>query len=106
MMIASRLLHLQQHGRDVEIPVTVFAPEADANAWRCRYEIGWPGDTRRSDAVGGDSVQALVHALQKIGAEIYTSDFHKSGSLCWDSSGKNGQRQGYGFPVIVPRQPP
>lgn len=29
-----------------------------------------------------------------IGAEIYSSDYHKSGDLFWETPGK-----GYGFPV-------
>lgn len=99
MIIAQRSLHLQQGKRDIEIPVRIFAPEADGSAWSCKYEIDWPGDKRRSSAVGFDSMQALTLALQKIGAEIYTSDFHKSGLLNWDNSKKSNSRKGYGFPV-------
>lgn len=99
MIIASRSLHFRQDGRDIAIPVNVFAPQIDGNAWSCQYEIGWPGETRRSEAVGIDSVQALVLALQKIGTEIYTSDFHKSGTLDWDSAATNAAWRGYGFPV-------
>lgn len=45
-------------------------------------------------------MQALTLALQKIGTEIYTSDFHKSGLLSWDDSKKSNSRTGYGFPVM------
>ena len=33
--------------------------------------------------------------MQMIGAEIYTSKYHKAGELCWETPGK-----GYGFPVV------
>ena len=45
-------------------------------------------------ASGLDSTQAIVIALQMIGAEIYTSNYHKSGKLFWETPGK-----GYGFPI-------
>lgn len=99
MIIANRSLHLQDGKSDVEIPVRVFVPEPDGNAWSCKYEIDWPNYTRHSKIVGFDSMQALTLALQAIGTEIYTSDFHKSGSLSWDDSGKSDSRKGYGFPV-------
>lgn len=99
MSIANRILYLQQGQHDVEVPVRIFAPEADGNAWRCRYEIDWPGETHRSAVVGFDSMQALTLALQIIGTELYTSDFHESGLLSWDSPRKSNSRKGYGFPV-------
>ncbi len=43
-----------------------------------------------------NSVQALFIALQMIGSEIYTSEYHKSGRLFVDKPG-----EGYGFPVPV-----
>jgi len=46
--------------------------------------------------IGGfDSMQALVLALQTIGAEIYSSNYHKVGNLFFDKP-----RSGYGFPVV------
>jgi hypothetical protein len=99
MIIADRLLHFREGEKNVKVPVRIFA-EVDGTAWSCRYEIDWPGNTRRSRAVGFDSMQAITLALQAIGAEIYTSDFHKSGSLSWDNSGKSNARKGYGFPVM------
>jgi hypothetical protein len=43
---------------------------------------------------GVDSVQSLLLAFQMIGADLYTSSYHKSGRLMFDEPG-----QGYGFPV-------
>ena len=62
--------------------------------WQCEYEIGWPDNTRRSKADGVDSVQSLLLALKKIGADICTSEAHKSGKLIWEKRG-----DGYGFPL-------
>jgi hypothetical protein len=60
----------------------------------CRFEIAWPDGTLAQWAGGVDAVQALVHALQIIGALLYTSDAHKRGVLYLDEPGR-----GYGFPV-------
>lgn len=90
----TRVLKLHHDGRLLDVPVRVFWPVRDAGGWSCRWAIEWPDRTRTNDAHGTDAVQALVHALQMIGAELYASDAHKAGKLTWD----NG-RQGYGFPV-------
>jgi len=39
-------------------------------------------------------VQAVLLTMQKIGTEIYMSEYHKSGRLLWTAPGR-----GYGFPV-------
>jgi len=44
---------------------------------------------------GADSMQAIVLALQMIGAGIYSSSYHEQGKLFWESG-----RKGYGFPVM------
>jgi hypothetical protein len=96
MMIADRLLTLNNSATNIKIAIRIFAPEAGSNGnWFCRYEIDWP-DKKSEMRVGGvDSAQALVLALQIIGAEIYSSSYHEQGNLFWDSPG-----QGYGFPVV------
>ena len=40
-------------------------------------------------------MQAIVLALQMIGAGIYSSSYHEQGKLFWESG-----RKGYGFPVM------
>ena len=94
-MIAARDLRLRAVNGDLPIPIRIFSPTFEKEGvWFCRYEIGWP-DKKSEMSVGGfDSTQALVHALQTIGAEIYSSSYHKSGKLFWDAPGN-----GYGFPV-------
>jgi len=94
MIIANRSLYLRQGEEDVEVVVRIFAPEPDGGAWRCRYEIGWPEETRCSAAVGFDSIQAVLIALNMIGSDIYASDHHNSGVLRWGPP-----ETGYGFPV-------
>ena len=96
MEIASRELTLRDDGKDIKIPIRIFAPEREeTGAWGCRYEIGWPDKIRTKEIFGFDSVQALLHTLQIIGAEIYLSDYHESGNLYFDKPGN-----GYGFPVM------
>jgi hypothetical protein len=41
--------------------------------------------------------QFSILLLRMIGAEIYTSDYHKSGNLFFEAPGR-----GYGFPVQQP----
>jgi hypothetical protein len=72
----------------------VFAPRADGDDWFCAYEIGWPDGVKAGTASGYDSAQALLHALQMIGADIYSSDYHRAGQLMWTDP-----QDGYGFPV-------
>ena len=96
MKIADRKLTIRVAGENLEIPIRVFAPTQEASgSWFCRYEIGWP-DKKSEMSIGGfDAMQSLVAALQIIGAEIYSSSYHKSGNLYWDKLGN-----GYGFPVV------
>jgi hypothetical protein len=94
MIVASRSLTLQQQEGYVAVEVRIFAPQSHQGHWSCAYEIDWPEATRRFAAFGLDSMQALVLALNMIGSEIYTSEYHKAGAL---SSGNSWK--GYGFPV-------
>ena len=94
MIIATRSLVLHDGEHETIIPIEVHAPEQSDGHWICRFEIGWPEGKLERYGAGFDSVQAMLIALQMIGAHIYTSDHHKSGRLVWGEA-----RQGYGFPV-------
>jgi len=94
MVIAERSLKLRRTPNDVDVAIRVFAPEHDRGSWFCRYEIDWPEAMRKGAASGFDSVQALLFALEAIGAEIYTSEYHKAGDLMWTEP-----HRGYGMPV-------
>jgi hypothetical protein len=91
MIIATRSLKSRDRGT---IPVSIHAPEKSTIDWICRFEIGWPNGKVERWGAGVDSVQAMLSALQMIGAELYTSDLHKSDALTWLSPSR-----GYGFPV-------
>ena len=95
MVVATRLLKLETEDGEVPIPIRVFAPEQEGDAWTCRYEIDWPEGTQSMDVGGSDSMQALVIATKMIGADLYSSAYHKSGKLVFDAPGN-----GYGFPVV------
>jgi|SRR6185437_997568 hypothetical protein len=96
MLIAGRVLFLRDGSKAISIPVNIYRPEKTADgSWGCRYVVGWPDKPSDRVMFGFDSVQALLHALQSIGAEIYSSSYHKSGQLFWDKPG-----EGYGFPVV------
>jgi hypothetical protein len=94
MIIATRLLIMHDRGRTRDVPVQIHAPEKAEVDWICRFEIGWPGGKVERWGAGVDGVQALLFALQMIGAEVYTSALHQSGRLEWLSPSR-----GYGFPV-------
>src|SRR5437867_2959811 len=94
MVIASRIFKIDTEDGKTDVPIRIFLPVNVDDHWQCEYEIGWPTGLRRSKAYGVDPVQSLHLALQKIGAEIYTSDAHRSGKLVWLERG-----DGYGFPV-------
>jgi hypothetical protein len=94
VLIAHRSLIITGPSGDTEVPVRLFQPENDEGMWICRYEIDWPSQKRSHFAGGVDSFQALILALQMIGAEIYASAHHKAGSLKWFE-----RYRGYGFPV-------
>lgn len=96
MLIASRALKLRRGGDDFAITIELYAPEKTTEgSWGCRYKINWPEQPSDSEMFGFDSVQALFLTLQAIGAEIYSSNYHKAGQLMWDKPG-----EGYGFPVV------
>lgn len=96
VVIAARELTYRGAEGDIQVPIRIFAPEkSEAHDWICRFEIDWPDKKAARWAAGFDSAQALVFALQMIGAEIYGSDAHESGRLVWDEP-----NMGYGFPVM------
>ncbi|MDP2409032.1 MAG: hypothetical protein Q8M26_01970 [Pseudolabrys sp.] len=94
MIVATRSLLWRTEIGAVEIPVRIFAPEKAAVDWICRFEIDWPSEKAERWGAGIDAMQALLIALQMIGAEVYASKHHRSGQLEWLTPG-----HGYGFPV-------
>ena len=98
MLVATRILKLRQPDGVTDIPVRIYMPQQEASgAWGCRFEIDWPDSLSRKTIFGVDAIQSLVLALQMIGFEIYTSDYHEADELYFDTPG-----EGYGFPVMPP----
>lgn len=93
--VASRLLNLATAHGVQQFELRIFAPKQhDGQGWECPYEIDWPGAPRRFAGAGVDSIQALIIALEMIGAELYASNAHKEGRLFFREAGS-----GYGMPV-------
>jgi hypothetical protein len=94
MTVMTRILKFRTDHRDVGIPIHIFWPIEGDGAWESRWEIEWPNRTRTNVGRGVDAIQALLHALQMVGTEIYCSEEHRSGKLSWADG-----RTGYGFPL-------
>jgi len=94
MIVATRQLTFVGPNGEHPLPIRIHAPQPDGPAWSCRYEIDWPEGTEVRAAGGFDSVQALLVALQMVGTDLYTSNYHKAGQLFFEKPGA-----GYGFPV-------
>jgi Domain of unknown function (DUF6968) len=73
VLIAYRRLIITGRSGDTEVSVRLFQPEIDEGMWICRYEIDWPSQKRSHFAGGADSFQALILALQMIGAGVASS---------------------------------
>ncbi|MBB4019702.1 hypothetical protein GGR16_004757 [Chelatococcus caeni] len=94
MIIITHELFLRTEEGEKTIGISVHKPVAAGPSWSCRYEIDWPEGKQDRKAVGFDALQALVLALQMIGADIYTSAYHREGRLR-----AYEKERGYGFPV-------
>jgi hypothetical protein len=93
MIIATRILTL--HDEDEQkVAIRLHAPEPAKVDWICRFEIDWPDGKAERWGTGIDAVQALLAALQMIGAELFAGEQNKSGKLLWLAPGR-----GFGFPV-------
>jgi hypothetical protein len=94
-IIARRTLQIRSAGGVASFEARVMQPRrAKSIPYVCPIEIDWPGEPWHGEAYGVDEIQALVMALQMIGARLYTSSYHQSGHLVWTE-----QSKGYGFPV-------
>ena len=92
-MFVTRTLALSTATEKMNVVVTIKPPYQEPGAWACAFEIGWPAGPFKQTARGVDGMQAMVNALQLIGAYLYGSAEHRAGRLSWTKQG------GYGFPV-------
>ncbi len=71
----------------------IYAPVADGTDFRCDYEIKEDGKVVNSfHGMGIDSMQALISALQRVGAVLTSSDRAVKRDLYW-----NGQNDHLGL---------
>lgn len=91
--VARTLTVNAKEGRQT-LTVRIFRPMVAQASWECPWQIEWPDRTRTNSGHGVDSMQAVLHAMQMVGSELYASEEHRSGHLTW----KEGY-SGYGFPV-------
>lgn len=94
MIIARRTMHVRSVNGDVPVEIRLFLPEAADHLYLCRYQIDWPDGTIESRAQGGDMIEAIHLALQKLGTEMYMSRHHHEGTLYWMADWV-----GYNFPL-------
>jgi hypothetical protein len=94
MLIAARKLLVRSTDQNTQMEIRLFLPSLVDETWTCHYEIDWPTGTKDGFAAGVDAVQAIILAIQRIGAELYTSIYHRNAELVWERPDA-----GYGFLV-------
>lgn len=106
-VIATREL-LLDNSKKVLVLIGKPQPIPDGPDWFCPYQTQGIGSGRVFYGAGVDEVQALIHALSMVGAELYTCEEYKDGRLTWGSGAARGD---LGFPVpenirdVAPRGP-
>ncbi|QTL03080.1 hypothetical protein J5J86_20330 [Aquabacter sp. L1I39] len=98
MLVLTHHLYLKTRKGERAFDIRVFQPVQlqvpVGTAWSCRYEIDWPDGPVKSEGFGFDALQALMSALKMVGAEIYSTTYHREGRLrAYETE------EGYGFPV-------
>ena len=82
--LATRKFTLGEHSTQY-IEVFVYLPVEDHGDYRCQYEIREQGKpVKKGHALGVDSLQALILALQKLGADVAFSNYAKDQRLYWN----------------------
>jgi hypothetical protein len=66
-----------------DLRVDIAAPTRQGPDHVCAYRITGPRTNRQSRALGVDGVQAVLLALEKIGAELRASPEFEAGPLRW-----------------------
>jgi hypothetical protein len=79
-------------GRDGvrRLEVRIYEPVEDKGDFRCDYDIVEDGKVTTSfHGMGVDTLQALISALQRVGAFIATSDAAQKRDLYWNGDNDN-----------------
>ena len=89
-IIARREFTIGKDGKR-QLEALVYAPVEDgAHDFRCEYEIREDGAvTTASQDYGVDSMQALILALRKLGADIITSEHVMKKELHWNDQNED-----------------
>ena len=82
-VIATRELEISNSKRKITIRLGTPARFPDGNDYYCPYQVLGLGRDRVFYGAGVDSMQALIHALHNMGADLYTSNEAKAGQLTW-----------------------
>ncbi len=92
--IASRIFEVDGEAAfHVHVHVPVLEP--DGITWRCSYRLDGPLTKRWRYALGDDSMQALVLALQIISVELELCEENRAGRL-----GYFAEPGDFGFPAM------
>ncbi len=94
-IVAERRLRLVDKP-PVVISIGKPEPFPDSNGYYCPYRILGLSDGQIRHAGGEDAVQALLLALKRVGADLYTSAEAKAGLLTWEAG---SSKSDLGFPV-------
>lgn len=73
-------------GPEKKVTIYLFKPFLDEQDYRCNFEIIGLLKDIRSYAMGGDSIQALFLALNRVAIILYTSEEYKHGHLTLNGS--------------------
>lgn len=97
-VVASREYGL---GTECKVIVRLYQPEQtlDHPDYSCTFDIHGLSKPYQSYAIGEDALQALLLALAKVGAALYSSEEYRSGTLRWYESADLGLPVPDGFEV-------
>lgn len=66
-----------------EVVCSFFAPEAHEDYYRCHYEIEWAEGAKSRSVAGGDTVQALLLAMQEVHTNLLAARNIKQREVLW-----------------------
>ena len=83
-VIGTRILHFDKRSKSIKI--TLFLPYSNDGDYICRYSISWPDRTESGVSRGADLIHAMLLAVKKTNAIIFSSPEAQSGDLEWSPS--------------------
>ena len=88
------------------VEVLIWAPQEKAgDEYHCVFKITGLDSDRPRYVIGGDGVQALMLAFERIGVDLYSSDEAKAGSLRWNGESDLGFPVPKGLEDLLPTRP-